>query len=238
MRRPSARCFLFPLLIVVSLIAPNAVHAQTVSLDEGTFRLLKGGDEVGTERFTIRQSGSGGEMVIIAQGTVVIDTTGTPEETRSTLRVEGPTLRPAAYDVTQRGTDTQRIAGRVVGSRFSARILSSTGEQMREYLASNGAVLVDEGVAHHHFFLARRADGGSTRMPVIIPRQNRQVSAQVAEHGRETIRIGGRSIDARRLTVTPAGAPERHVWVDEQSRVLRLTIPDQRFEAVRTTVPR
>ncbi len=176
--------------------------------------------------------------MIIAQGTVVLDTAGTPEEVRSVLRVEGPTLRPAAYDVTVQGPDARRIAGRVVGGRFSARIISPAGEQMREYLASEGAVVLDDGVAHHHYFLARRVQDGPERIPLIIPRQNRQVSAGVAARGQEPVRVGGRSVQALRLVITPAGAPERHVWVDDRGRVLRLEVPDRRFEAVRSGLPR
>jgi hypothetical protein len=55
------------------------------------------------------------------------------------------------------GAESQQIAGRVVGGRFSAKIISPAGEQMREYLASDGAIVADEGVAHHYYFLARQA---------------------------------------------------------------------------------
>ena len=44
-------------LCVVPVATPLA--AQTVVLDEGTFRLQVAGKEVGTETFTIRQNGTG-----------------------------------------------------------------------------------------------------------------------------------------------------------------------------------
>ncbi len=237
MRHPPSRRRLYPILIPLAGLFPIAAAAQTVSLDEGTFRLLRRGEEIGTEQFFIRQSGTGGDAVIIAQGTIVLDTTGTMEEIRSTLRVEGQGLRPAAYDVTIRGPNATRIAGRVVGSRFSARILSSGGEQMREYLASQGAALVDEGITHHHYFLAQRPGTSNARIPIIIPRLSRQVSAQISERDSETIRIGNSAIRARRLVLAPAGAPARHLWVDDRGRVLRLLIPETGYEAVRTSPP-
>jgi hypothetical protein len=234
MRLPTAQ-----LLLAVTLgFFPGAAIAQTVTLDEGTFRILVGGREVGTESFSMRRSGSGPSSVIIARGTIVIDTTGTAEEIVASLQAAGATLRPSAYEVTIRGRDSERIAGRVVGGRFSARIRSPAGEQMREYLASDGAVLVDEGIVHHHYFIARRAADAPVRIPIIIPRLSRQVSAEVTARGHERVAVGGGTVEARHLVVTLAGAPERHLWVDSEGRVLRLEIPSSGFVAHRTTPPR
>jgi hypothetical protein len=109
---------------------------------------------------------------------------------------------------------------------------------MREYLAGEGAVLADEGVAHHYYFMARRAEAGATRIPVIIPRQSRQVSAQVSIGGPEKVTVGGASLDARRMSVTPAGGQERIIWIDAQGRVLRMEIPASGFSATRAEAPR
>lgn len=234
----SSKRFLAPLSVPLLLAATTILNAQTITLDEGSFRILVGGREAGTETFSILQSGTRADAQIIARGTVTLDTAGIAERLSATLDVDGQSLRPAAYQVMVEGTDQQRIAGRIIGGRFSAKILSPTGEQMREYLASEGAVLVDEGVAHHYYFLARRLEGGSARIPIIIPRQNRQVSAEVAERGRETVEVGGRRIEARHLVITPAGGSERRLWVDSQGRVLRLEIPARSYVARRVAPPR
>lgn len=225
---------------VVTALALGAapLAAQTTTLDEGSFRISIGGKEVGTETFSIRQNGSGEGAVIIAVGRVVLDADRGPQEVSSELQVGGRTLRPAAYEVRVQGTDAERITGRVVGSRFSAQIVSPAGESMREYLAGEGAVLAEDGVAHHYYFLARRVEGGATRVPVIIPRQSRQVSAQVAVAGSERITIGGESLEAKKISVTPAGGQQRFVWVDAQGRVLRLEIPGSNFVATRAEAPK
>jgi hypothetical protein len=219
------------------LAAASPVAAQTVTLDEGSFRISVNGKEVGTEIFSIRQNGSGSNAVIIAVGRVVLDSDKGPQELSSELQVAGGTLRPAAYEVKVQGADAGQIKGRVVGGRFSAQIVSPAGEMMREYLAGDGAVVVDEGVAHQYYFLARRADGKSTRMPVIIPRLNRQVVAEIADGGPEKIAIAGRSFEARKYVIRPAGQPRREVWVDTEGRVLRLEIPDRNFSAQRVAAP-
>jgi hypothetical protein len=225
------------LTALLGVFAQFDAMAQGTSIDEGTFRLLVNGQEVGTETFTIRQTGSGADAIVTARGRVALDGQAGAQQLAATLQLAGPALRPAAYEMALEGADAQRVAGRVVGGRFSARIVSATGEQGREYLVSEGAVVLDEGVAHHYYFLALRVDAGSARVPVVIPRESRQVWAEVTSGGTENINVGGRTISGRRLTVTPQGGTARHVWVDAQNRVLRLEIPERSFVAVRTAAP-
>lgn len=225
------------LIAAAALSAPVAVGAQTTTLDEGTFRLLIDGREAGTETFSIRQSGSGDRAVVIAQGRVVLADGSGGEQVTSSLQLAGSPLKPAAYDLQVEGGDTERIAGRVVGGRFSARIVRPAGEQMREYLVSDGAVIADEGVAHQYYFLAQRVGATGGRVPVVIPRSSRQVWATVSVAGNETVEIAGRSVAARRLDVQLEGGAATRVWVDAEGRVLRVSIPSTNFVAERTAVP-
>jgi hypothetical protein len=227
-----------PLFALLTALAATPLQAQTVTLDEGSFRISVGGREVGTEVFSIRQNGNGQNAVIIAVGRVVLDGDKGPQELSSELQVAGGSLRPAAYEVRVQGADAEQIKGRVVGGRFSAQIVSPAGEMMREYLAGDGAVVSDEGVAHQYYFLARRADGKSARIPLIIPRMNRQVVAQVTFGGPEKIAIAGRSYDGQKYTIAAPGTPTREVWVDGEGRVLRLEITDRKFVAQRVAAPK
>jgi hypothetical protein len=204
-------------------------------LDEGTFRLSRDGREIGTETFTIRQTGSGAEAVVIAQGRTVYRE-GPEREVITGLQVTGGTLRPSAYDVSVSGDEEQKIGGRVVGTRFSARVVASGGERMREYLVSEGAVVAEQGIAHHHYFIAQRFAAGASRMPVLVPLQGRQVWVTVTST-QETVQVGGESVGAQRLTISVEGGDERRVWVDSQGRVLRLEIPASRLVADRIALP-
>ena len=161
---------------VLLALAVSPAGAQTTVVDEGTFVLRENGREVGREVFAIRRSGTGPGAVIVAQGRIEL---GESDDLVTQLEVSGEGFRPATYAVQVEGTEPQRIAGRVAGGRFSARIISPAGEMMREYLAGEGAVIVDEGVAHQYYFIAQRLDAGSFTVPLIIPRQSRQVSASV-----------------------------------------------------------
>lgn len=224
--------FGLPVLVGLGLALPAT--AQTVTVDEGTFRVLVGGREVGVETFSIRQNGTGADAVVIAQGRVAL-----PEaaEVLANVQFGGTVLRPVAYDVELRGAEARRIRAAIAGSRASARTVSAGGETMKEYLVSDGAVLLDDGVAHHYYFVARRAAGGANTMPVIIPRENRQVQATVTSAGEESVSIGGGSVRGHKLTVTLTGDDARTVWVDANGRVLKVEVPARRYVAVRSALP-
>jgi hypothetical protein len=229
----------FPLLFgIFAALSSTALNAQTVTLDEGTFKLRIGGQEVGTETFNIRQNGSGESAVVIAVGKVVLDAGSGAQEINAQLSMKGPALKTSAYQVTIEGANASKISGMVVGGRFSARIMSSAGEQMREYMASEGAVVADDNLAHHYYFLAQRVGSESARVQVLVPRQSKQYMASVASRGSEAVSVGGTSVQGRHLVVTMPGAGERHVWVDDQGRVLRVEVPDQKYTAERQAAPR
>ncbi len=134
------------------------------------------------------------------------------------------------------GSSPSRTVGTVNGGRFSAKIVTPSGEQLREYVASNGAVVLDEGVAHHYYFLAQRTHQG--RVPVIVPRENRQVIATVSSRGEESVRINGTTATLFHLVVHPQGGDEHHVWVDALNRVVRVEVPARAWRAERTRMPR
>jgi hypothetical protein len=219
--------------LVATLGGATTATAQTNVLDEGTFRLSVRGAPVGTETFTIRQSGTGAAATIVAQGRITLDT---GDQTRALLQVDGPGLRPAAYQIEATGSERLTVRGQAAGNRFRAQVVSPTGETMREYLIGDGAIVLDDGVAHHHYFVTAMALGAAP-VPVIVPRQNRQVTATVREAGRETIDVGGQRVSARRFSFEPQGLPARTLWVDDEGRVLRLSIPEHGYLAERTAPP-
>lgn len=225
------RTIVLPFLAVAALAGADGAAAQTV--DEGTFRVTVEGREVGTEEFAITGA-AGGEITAVGrvrlrlpEGTLELD---------PRLRARGAGADPVEYQVEVGGSSPRKIVGTVGGGRFSAKIVTPTGEQLREYVASSGAVVLDEGVAHHYYFLAQRTHAG--RVPVIVPRENRQVMATVEQRGEERVEIAGTPVDAFHLVVTPQGGDEHHVWVDVLNRVLRVDVPARAYRAERTAVPR
>ena len=223
------------LLFGGALLAPVAAVAQVGASDAGTFEVRIAGRQVGTEEFRIQQSGGGSGAEIVATGRVrLVMPSGTLDLT-PTLRTTGFQAEPVSYEVAIGGTSPRRIVGSVREGRFSARIATASGEQFREYVASAGATILDDGVAHHYYFLARRTHDG--RIPVIIPRENRQVMATVRTVGAESVSIGNESATLYHLEVQPDGGDARHVWVDDLERQAQaLATPEagsQRLVALR-----
>ena len=222
------------LSVITAAALPLAAAAQTV--DAGTFRVFVEDRDVGSEEFTIVQSGSGDGSELLATGRVRL---GLPEgslELDPRLRARGIGSDPVEYQVNVGGSSPSRTIGTVGGGRFSAKIVTPSGEQLREYVASNGAVVLDQGVAHHYYFLAQRTHAG--RVPVIVPRENRQVLATVSSRGEESVRVGGAQVTLFHLVVQTQGGDEHHVWVDALNRVVRVEIPARAYRAERTTIPR
>ncbi len=234
MRTVTRSILSFVALLLVLL--PVGLAAQTGARDEGTFEVLVNDRVVGSEEFSIRQIGAGASADFVATSTVrVMQPSGGLDLTTS-LRSSGVQADPVVYEVTVGGDAPRRIVGSVGSGRFSAKIMTPSGEQLREYVASSGATILDEGVAHHYYFLARRTRSG--RVPILIPRENRQVMAQVSDRGEESLNIRGTQVTLYHLVVEPEGGEERHVWVDDLGRVIRVSIPARNYLAVRTEIPR
>ncbi len=226
-------------MIALALLCGGAaapLFAQAAATDEGTFRVTVDGRAVGTETFSIRQTGSGTSLETVATGRVQLSLPTGSLDLQTRLRGSGLQADPLAYEVTVGGDSPQRIVGTMGGGRFSAKTVTASGERLREYVASSGAVVLDDGVAHQYYFLARRMRSGT--VPVIIPRENRQVMATVTDRGEQPMNIGGTTVNLFHLVVQPAGAGERHVWVDTLGRVIRVEIPEGNYVAVRTEIPR
>jgi hypothetical protein len=228
-----ARTYILPLLALAGLTAaPVAAQGG----DQGTFKVFVEDREVGTEEFTIVQTGTGASAELLATGRVRVGLPDGTLELDSRLRARGIGADPVDYQVSVGGSAPSRTIGTVSSGRFSAKIVTPTGEQLREYVASNGAVVLDEGVAHHYYFLAQRTHQG--RVPVIVPRENRQVIATVTSRGEESVRVNGTSATLFHLVVQPQGGDEHHVWVDALNRVIRVEVPARAWRAERTAMPR
>ena len=174
------------------------------------------------------------DALIEATGRVSIDAR---PDVLTAVRIAAETLRAADYQVRIESAPEEIYSGRVTGRRVTARVVSSAGENLREYLVSEGAEVIDESVAHQHYFLARRARNGETRIPVISPREGRQHFVVVEVAGDESLTIAGQAVTARKLVVRPEQGEARNVWVDGQDRVLKLELPSRRLIAERAALP-
>lgn len=209
----------------------SALPSQVEIVDQGRFVITRDGRRIGTEDFVIRRApGAGGDVY-----------TGTATVAYSDRRL-APALRtdpqgsPLAYQMEIRvGPEVQEsLRGQIGRGRFSARVRTPGGESAKEYIVSDGAIILDDEVFHQYYFLGMTARTGS--VPVVIPRRNEQVTMRVAAGGSESVEVGGTRVTARHLEIKDPGGATRDVWLDSQGRVLKVTING--VTATRDELPR
>src|SRR5262249_44125772 len=149
-------------------------------IDEGSFSILRKGVRVGRETFTIRRSFEGAESVYVANATVEFDT----QRLTPALRTD-TAFRPLAYQMEVRTNDQLqlRLKGVIGRGRFSARVRTPSGEAAKEYIVSEGALVIDDMVFHQYYFLSQRVKGSVITVPVVIPQRNVQLSMRVQPSG-------------------------------------------------------
>lgn len=224
------------LLLGAALLCPAAASAQGTAVDEGTFLLSRNGRAVGTESFTIRRSGRGEDVRIIATGEATVEIEGRERRISSALEASGPEMRITAFQVKEAGDRRSEVYLTLTARRFRATLRSPDGEELREYRADPAVVVLDEALAHHHHFVAARATGESTRIPAIAPRTGRRFDLRITDAGRERVSIAGRMVQARRLRVE-GGGEERELWTDDRGRILLVVNHTTGFRAERRNPP-
>ncbi|MEX1258163.1 MAG: DUF6134 family protein [Gemmatimonadota bacterium] len=220
----------------VLLWGAQGASAQSVVLDQGSFRLAVDGRPAGTETFEISRAGSGPEAQVYARGEIDITMPEGRLDLRPLLQSGGTEMAVAAYQIKISGQQQQEIYVELGDRRYLTRILSERGEQQRESRAAPGTLVLDTGVAHQYYFLAARLRSGGGTVPVIVPREGRQFELQVTEVGQESLSIGGQTIAARHLRLT-GNQETRELWVDAEGRVLRVDHPAQGYSATREMAP-
>jgi hypothetical protein len=217
--------------LAASLVAAPLLDAQVTVVDQGRFVITRDGRRIGTEDFVIRRTpGAGGDMLT---GTATV----AYQERRLAPAVRtDPKGAPLAYQVEIRvGPEVQEsLRGHIGRGRFSARVRTPGGESAKEYIVSDGAIILDDEIFHQYYFLAMSGRTGT--VPVVVPRRNVQLTMRVeGGAGSEMVDIGGVRVAARRLEVHDPGGTTRHVWLDSQGRVLKVTI--DRVTATRDELP-
>jgi hypothetical protein len=228
---------LLTLAVALTLGLPSLSLAQVTTVDEGSFTITRGGtkpsDRIGQESFTIRRTRGPGGDVVVANATVTFDT----EHLAPALRTD-TSFSPLAYQVEVRtGSDVERLRGRIGGGRFSAQLKNAKGESSKEYIVSDGALILDDDIFHQYYFMVQRARGGSATIPVVIPRRNTQETMRIQAGANEQVRVGTSSVEGRRYTIQEPTGATRQVWADAQGRILKVQLDATNITATRDALP-
>lgn len=220
------------LVIALGLI-PATVPAQSSAVvDEGTFTVTEKGAPLGRESFRIARTPAPGGQVYLVKGQSALG----ENRISTTLGADSMGV-PVSYESehTVRGQLVQRLHGRGRPGRFSVLKQTRSGESAREYQLNSGALLMDEDVFHHFYFVP--LSGGLDHLVIIAPRTSQQGRFRVEERGVENVVIAGRSLAARRFALIGSPEGSRDVWIDEKGRLLKVAIPAKGLVALRDDPP-
>jgi hypothetical protein len=231
---PASR--IHPLLLValvLGLLAPRPLAAQALVLDEGTFSLFVNGERIGREDFSIRAA-RGTDGGYIAQGSLLngdrrlsvvltVDSAGAP--------------RRFQLDTREGGRVVASVAGQQERQIWSARIVRSGVESVRESRLPEHTLIAESGVAHHLWFILRLGEGRPVTL--LSPSGPTTVRVVLEEQAPDRVPLGLREFVARRWTVRRVddGTVLWELWSDAAGRLLKATNRVTTLEALRDDPP-
>jgi hypothetical protein len=220
-------------VLIAITAAPAAIAQSSAVLDEGTFTVTEKGAPLGRESFRIARTPGPGGQVYLVKGQSALG----QNRISTTLAADSLGV-PVSYESehTVNGQLVQRLQGRGRPGRFSVLKQTTSGESAREYLLNSGALLMDEDVFHHFYFVPLGVS--LPHLVVIAPRTVQQGRFRVEERGAESVEIGGRSLPARRFALIGSLEAVRDVWIDEKGRLLKVAIPEKGLIALRDDPPK
>jgi hypothetical protein len=221
--------------VVAALLLAKVVVAQaTAVVDEGTFSVTEKGAPIGRESFRISRTPAPNGQVFLVTGLSALHDTN---RVFTTLGTDSLGV-PVSYFSEHRagGHLVQSIHGRGRPGRLSIVKQTLTGGSGREYLLNHRALLIDEDVFHHFFFVPTAV--GNPHLIVIAPRPAQQDTFTVEDRGVETVEIAGRGLSGRRYTLVSSAKGARDVWIDAKGRLLKVAIAARGLVALRDDPPR
>ncbi len=215
----------------------GGAHAvdKKIAREEGQFKVLANGKEVGSEKFAILTSEDA------ASSTSFLDLRN-PGAGHQKIQLESKLEMDGKYL-----PKTYQLKSDVDGQKGTINAAFSGHEAMFEYIGSGtprkGGLLVgdrytvlDTNIFHHFIFLTRLFKYGSNdkdqRFEVVIPQEQDNGVLRISEVDKESITIKGKKVEARHLQVD-SGSVLIHLWVDSQNVLRRITVPSREIEVVR-----
>ncbi|MFQ5816541.1 MAG: hypothetical protein ACE5H2_01120 [Terriglobia bacterium] len=209
------------------------VPGQVPRVAHGIFHIRVEGKEIGREEFEIERRATEiharGRLTLRAGGRKVEETTALTLSTRhEPLRYEWKRTQPAGQFLRVQFQDNKAAL------EFSS---SGTDVERREFIFETAQVVIlDNNFFHHYLFLLRHYDfsrGGVQSIRILIPQEALPGIVTLEDQGLESVNAGETTHTLRRVRVTTEDK-EIWLWVDEQGKLVRLTVPEAKVEVVRT----
>lgn len=221
-----------PALATILLVPMPGAAQQSGLVDEGTFMVSRNGAPIGRESFRIVRAPAPGGQVYQARSQSALG-----GDRLTTILGTDSTGAPVTYEaeLSRDGRMVERARGSGNARRFTVLVQTKNGEASREYVLTNGALLVDDDVIHQFHFVGLAL---AAEYDIIAPRATGQTRFRLEQRGTETLEIGRSRVESRRYALIEAGGSAREVWLDRQGRLLKVALPEKSLVAVRDDPPR
>lgn len=210
-------------LALGALLAATALPAASAApqgpiLDAGTFVISRNGAVVGREEFTVRRGQSSGPAGYTITSTVTYPPTS-PRITLSPVVELGPDSMPVQVQYDIYGDGQARVYARFGPRRVTLRVVRPRGESARELPATGREIVVDDSV----FGLYAIPPARGARQAV-APRSGARLPAELLDRGTERTTVQGVSHELRHY-VLRLGSQERHLWYDQDGKLMKVEVP-------------
>lgn len=226
----------FFVLVVASAGTCAAGEEVKAGREEGEFRILARGKEIGTEKYVIVSSADS------ASSTSVVEFRN-PGETHQKVQLEtrldmNGRFVPRAYELK---TEVDGKKGLVVGAFQPNQAMfqyttTTVAPKKSGVLVGNEFTMLDTNVFHHFVFLARLYKFDSAekaqRFEVVIPQESDGGFLKISNEGRETISVRGKRVDTTHLKAD-SGAVVMNLWVDSRRVLQKISVPERGIDVVR-----
>ncbi len=217
------------LLPMACLLIPGPLAAQGRIIDEGVLRVRIGRAEVAREEFSITQGGSfDGRLGYRITATAFYP----PRRTRVVIAPAvdiGADSQPRLVEFEARTADAVRTIAQIGPGRLTIRRFWRGGENFIEYRSSSRVLVVDDSV-----FALYAIPPGLTPGDVLLvaPRTEVRLEARLDNLGRGETVVDGRRYSLLHLVLT-AGTDTRHLWYNDDGRLMKVEIPSRGLSAER-----
>ena len=189
----------------MSIVSLILLAVLPVQVESARFTILVNGEEVGTEEFTIEQSGDG----FLARGRTRLEVDGQTIDVQSRMELDGD-LNPISYEY----RSAERVVRMEITDLFTeVQIIADGQTTPYDIRFPSDGVIIDDNFFHHYLLLLYRVGDLGGILPVFVPQQMTLGSLQVRPAGDRTFELESQNLRLRATT-------------DEDGRMIRLVLLD------------
>lgn len=225
------RYLTFFVLAAVAAVIPAAlgpVVVQGAVLDRATFVITRGSEVVGREEFILRRGRQAGGRGYTLTASSYYPADRPAALLASTLEFGLDTVLVAA----RLDLDTDNRPSTLVSfgpRRVTIRTVTPHGESARQFPATDRTLVLDEFLISAFAILLGGSQGSVT---LIDARAGRRNVATLDDHGIEPVDVRGMERSLRHVTLS-TDSEVRHLWYDDQGRLIKFDLPSTVLAAVR-----